>query len=539
LGWTMRLRSFAAVVVLCSAALAADEPSVSEQLRALFELHQQGGLTAGEFTEAKAAVLRPPVRAVPDSSLPHPGAYTYNVLDYGADNTGRADSTAAINAAVTAASSAARVPCQPAYLCGMSVPTLWFPAGQYSISGPLAGDPKFGLSCSVRGDGHAVIVQTNSSSDIFVAEGLWRWELSGLTLVGGANQVHIGNNNINTGFYQISDMVFSNASNTSIRTTARTASTQVTISRCEFLLTQRVVVNHCDKMAFLDCWVEVGCPNQGDSGGPACIHGRAVFENYVALNIERMVGVPIPGGSTQEGLPGYNLRWIDNYGYIKAVDSRFGGEGGGITVVVNKASFLEPTPKPDEKSLPNGTKFSALPQGSTIILERCEVDSYGSARGVQPEFRSSIWLEQIPSVLIVRDSQGFAYAPAFGPPSNFSIVAVDPLLELDWQLEYAAQFENLLTFEIGLANNWCPTTYADLPEKLRGWIVGRVYGDGPPKAGHWRQNQFITARPVGAGSKQPAVMGWLCVAAGSPGSWSEIKPAAAMHAALKTDDSTM
>eukprot|EP01044_Picomonas_judraskeda_P044635 COSAG03_NODE_24055_length_275_cov_0.585227_1_plen_81_part_10 len=81
----MRLRSFAAVVVLCSAALAADEPSVSEQLRALFELHQQGGLTAGEFTEAKAAVLRPPVRAVPDSSLPRPGAYTYNVLDYGAD----------------------------------------------------------------------------------------------------------------------------------------------------------------------------------------------------------------------------------------------------------------------------------------------------------------------------------------------------------------------------------------------------------------------------------------------------------------------
>jgi hypothetical protein len=60
--------------------------------------------------------------------------------------------------------------------------------------------------------------------------------------------------------------------------------------------------------------------------------------------------------------------------------------------------------------------------GATVVIERCEVDSYGSARGVQPERRSNIWLEQIPSVLIVRDSQGFAYAPSFGPPANMSLV---------------------------------------------------------------------------------------------------------------------
>ena len=57
------------------------------------------------------------------------------------------------------------------------------------------------------------------------------------------------------------------------------------------------------------------------------------------------------------------------------------------------------------KSAAPGTALSRLPQGSTIILERCEVDSYGSARNVQPERRSCIWLEQIPSVLIVVRSQ--------------------------------------------------------------------------------------------------------------------------------------
>ena len=94
------------------------------------------------------------------------------------------------------------------------------------------------------------------------------------------------------------------------------------------------------------------------------------------------------------------------------------------------------------------------------VIERCEVDSYGSARNVQPERRSCIWLEQIPSVLIVRDSAGFAYAPSFGPPANFSLVKVDPSLIEGPQLAFAAQHERILTFEINEANNWClPRTF--------------------------------------------------------------------------------
>ena len=169
---------------------------------------------------------------------------SFSVLDFGADPTGRNDSTEAINNAVAAASARAAEPCQPVFLCGLSIPALHFPAGEYLVSGPIQGDGTHGLSCNIHGDGHAIIRQLNSSSDIFFAPDLWRWKLSGLTLDGGANQLHIGNNNINTGFYEIADMAFSNASNTSIRTMPKTASTQITISRCEFMATQRVVVGN-------------------------------------------------------------------------------------------------------------------------------------------------------------------------------------------------------------------------------------------------------------------------------------------------------
>ena len=494
------------------------------QLKALFELHQAGGLTEAEFSAAKAQLLV--ARTVTDDDgqlvVPPPRAPVsfFSVLDYGADPSGSNDSTAAINEAVAAVSRRAKEPCQPAYTCGVSVPTLFFPAGEYIISAPIH------AGCRMQGDGQAIIRQLNSSSDIFYAAGVWRWKLSGLTLDGGANQIHIGNDNINTGFFEITDVVFNNATNTSIRIMPHTSSTQISVSRCEFTATQRVVVNYADMFVFADSWVEVGCPGAGDSGGPACVRGRAVFENHAVLTIERMVGVPIPGGSGQEGMPGYDLRWVDNYhGTFKAVDARFGGEGGGITIVVNKASFLEPVPPVGTKTLPNGTKLSRLPQGSTIILERCEIDCYGSARGVQPERRSCIWLEQIPSVLIVRASAGFAYAPSYGPPANFSLVKVNPALLTGPQLGFAAQWERILTYDIDLANNWYPLTFADLPEQMRPWVVGTVYGDAPPQVGTWRQNQFVTARPVGEqGPKQPALLGWLCVEAGEPGRWVVVAP---------------
>jgi hypothetical protein len=162
-----------------------------------------------------------------------------------------------------------------------------------------------------------------------------------------------------------------------------------------------VVVNHCDGFSFLDSWVE-GCFM------PTCSKGKALFENHDTLFIERMLGVPHP-------VTGNDQRWIDNEkGMVIARNSRFGGEGGGFTVVLNRASFLsapcvncsEPTVNPPPRGpLPAGTRWEGNPQASTIILDSCQIDSDGNK-----ERQANIWLEEIPAILVVQNSQGFAYA---------------------------------------------------------------------------------------------------------------------------------
>ena len=58
---------------------------------------------------------------------------------------------------------------------------------------------------------------------------------------------------------------------------------------------------------------------------------KALFVNRGFMILEKMLGVPSPS---------IGSRWIDNWSYLTARDSRFGGEGGGMTVVVNYASFF-------------------------------------------------------------------------------------------------------------------------------------------------------------------------------------------------------
>ena len=74
--------------------------------------------------------------------------------------------------------------------------------------------------------------------------------------------------------------------------------------------------------------------------GPFGSRNKAIFENHDKLTLLRLVGVPQPQA-------GHNSRWIDNgpgkgnpSALLVARDCRFGGEAGGMTVVVNRQSFL-------------------------------------------------------------------------------------------------------------------------------------------------------------------------------------------------------
>jgi hypothetical protein len=236
-----------------------------------------------------------------------------------------------------------------------------------------------------------MIRQLNAQSPIFVNAGVWRWRLQSISLVGGTNHIELGNGDIDQSFITVDNCNFANASQVVLLLGPSIASAQVTVSRSVFTANQQIVLNWCTSMTFVDVWIE-GC-------GPIdCSHDTPLFENYGGLFIERMVGVP-------EARPGSRTRWMDNIGSeasISVRDSRFGGEGGGMLVVLNRASFLcvpavaPPhlcTPPPKRGALPAGTRLTNVPQGSSILLDNCQIDSYETVQPSSNAWNSSIFLE--------------------------------------------------------------------------------------------------------------------------------------------------
>jgi hypothetical protein len=174
---------------------------------------------------------------------------------------------------------------------------------------------------------------------------------------------------------------------------------------------------------------------------------------------------------------GYDQRWIDNAdGMVIARDSRFGGEGGGFTVVNNMASFLRVPgrvpggpggsghnrPPPPRGPLPPGTDWVLNPQNAAVIISGCQVDSLGNK-----ERAANVYLEQLPAILVVERSQGFGYAPKW-LSANFSFLKVDPRLDLDGpQLDFAGRHPHMLRIDIDSTNTWGPAGYFwSLPQQL-------------------------------------------------------------------------
>ena len=477
----------------------------------------------------------------------------FSVLDYGAVGDGKHDDTDAIQRALDAAGAATHGNENPIKHGGdgsLVHPTLVFPAGAYIISRTLypagggASGSKKVRPAHLRGES-AELKQVNSSADILFTTSLWRWKISGIHFIGGQNHIHIGNNDTDASFFTITGCLFANASSAAIRTIGPgwwssdapdpyftgTASTQVTVKNSQFYHNQQVAVNWCDQMVFEDIWTE---------GAPA--PNKALFENHDKLFLSRMLGVPESGI-----VPGSDQRWIDNHnhgatgGQVVARDCRFGGEGGGFTVVVNFASFLcapahrsrwlhhpgdyykDCTPPPGAGALPGGTIAGS---SGIILIDSCMVDSLGD-HTVAPDRLANVYLEAIPTQLIIRNSWGFAFRPEFvhaNESSGMAVVRVSPSVDLDGpQLDLAAKYPGLLRFDIGAENSFIPDggdgmTDPGLPQQLMPYASGRVLAKGPPTRGVWRRHQTVWASP----NASTASIGWQCTASGKPGVWAEI-----------------
>ena len=161
-----------------------------------------------------------------------------------------------------------------------------------------------------------------------------------------------------------------------------------------------------------------------------------------------------------------------------------------------------------------------------MILSGCQIDSYGNK-----ERAANVYLEQIPAVLVVERSQGFAYAPR-ALQKNFSFLKVDAAIDLNGpQLDFAGQHPHFIRLDIDSTNSWGPAGYFwALPQQLWPFMkrAVRAYeiqghtakpSTKPPTTGVWQSNQEVLA----ALNSTAGVRGWLCTKGGKPGEWRPLK----------------
>ena len=252
-----------------------------------------------------------------------------DVTTFGAKGDGRTDDTQAIQKAADAA--AARTtgfqPPGGAYLG--SSPPVYFPAGRYRISGEIT----FGGYSNVLSDGKAIVEQTGNCRT-FVFPGGYTVALSGIRFVGGTNQIHYSNANVDTSIIIIEKCEFQWSSDFAIYTIGTTdghLSANLVVADSKFVYPRQVLHNACDAATIRDCWVSIGKRNfAADSAAFVNRSGVLMFEN--------MFGVPFfsdSGDHSTAGTKSVNqgVRWVDNYGDLLVRRSRFGGECAGIPIV--------------------------------------------------------------------------------------------------------------------------------------------------------------------------------------------------------------
>lgn len=405
------------------------------------------------------------------------GPYT-NVRDYGAKGDGTTDDTEAIRRAISAAKDrSATVTVNNDSVRTQGV--VYFPSGIYKVSDTLV------LShLSAAGENGAVLQQADAGKDILSANPTWRCVISGLSFVGGRNQIYLNNGNTDKTLVVVEKCQFTDAGDCAIRCGAQMISTMLTIRDCAFSRCMQTLVSHSDKGKLADCWI---------TSAPEMAH-KAVIENYGDLLCENILGVP--GVTT-----GNDQRWIDNYRRVTCRDFRFGGEGGGFTAVVNFAPYQY-------------NPANLVP--TAVILDDCDIYASGNLT----RDGAAIYCEEIPNQIVVTSCRGLE---ASTDPELCHVVKVSPKINLNTYFDKAenASRPRALRYRIDPSITelyW--RQQLDLPEQMRPYQANAVEADVVPTTGWWKAGAYVRNRNC-AGAHAP--LGWLCVQSGKPGVWKAVK----------------
>lgn len=255
-----------------------------------------------------------------------------NVKRFGAKGDGKTDDTRAIQKALDEASHAVLtrqdtesisypdgIPSRCGYHYHATGPEVLFPCGHYIVTAPLL--PRKTLA--LRGEGYPWIEQKDPGRDIVYCEESIRQSFSGLTFHGGQSHLNLGNSNEDNGFVQVEDCRFYNSKGIAIWMRENSNSTILVIQKCQVVACEQIVVSYTDMTHMRECWLTGGRNRDG---------ALIVTRHDSNFTMENICGVPLVNGHDQ--------RWIDNYGTLICRNSRFGGEEGGFTPVVNFARYF-------------------------------------------------------------------------------------------------------------------------------------------------------------------------------------------------------
>ena len=199
------------------------------------------------------------------------------------------------------------------------------PSGNYTLSDTIE------ICGKIAGSGEVKIHMKNPEKDIFHLSHVWNFSISGIMFLGGRNQLVLENNNTDQTFIRIEECYFRQANGFALKFGENTFSSRIVIDKCHFIENMQLMLIKSDLGSLTNSWISTNRK----------MHDKAVIENYGVLHLENILAVP---RVEKVPLKQVSQRWVDNHGTLYCRGVRFGGEGGGFTIVRNYTSAKKKYP---------------------------------------------------------------------------------------------------------------------------------------------------------------------------------------------------